>query len=1291
MATVVLQYAGAALGTAIGGPVGGVVGRALGAIAGNIADQALFGGKARHAEGPRLNDLRVMASEEGAPIPRLWGRMRISGQVIWATNFEEVATTRTEKTSSKGGPKSTTTEYSYFANFAVALCEGEIARVGRAWADGKEIDLDRFTTRLYPGSEDQAPDSLIAAKEGAGNVPAYRGTAYIVFERLPLADFGNRLPQLSFEVFREAGGAASLLKAVNVIPGATEFGYDTRIVVRETAPGITESENAHASAERSDWTVSLDDLQASCANVEAVSLVVAWFGNDLRCGTCTLKPGVEAAAKATSPELWRVSGTDRAGAHLIGAVDGKPAFGGTPSDASVIRAIEDLKLRGLTVSFYPFAMMDIPAGNSLPDPYGGAAQGAYPWRGRITCHPAAGQPGSPDKTAAAATQVASFVGAALPSHFTVSGNEVVYSGPAEWSFRRMVLHYAKLCALAGGVDAFLIGSELRGLTTVRSAAGAFPFVDALVTLAAEVKAILPSAKISYAADWSEYAGYHPADSSNDHWFHLDPLWSSSAVDFIGIDNYLPLGDWRDGAAHLDRVAGVISGKDLDYLKAANASGEYYDWFYASGAEREAQVRTSITDGAYGKPWVFRAKDIRNWWSNQHFNRPGGVEAGAPTGWTPQSKPVWFTELGCPAIDKGANTPSAFFDAKSSNSALPYFSSGRRDDLMQQRYLRAMAEYWGAAGAHNPISSVYGASMVDASRSFFWAWDARPWPAFPALSGVWSDSANYPRGHWLNGRIGAAPVEAIIEAVCAEYGLPGVVSEGVEGLIDGFAIDRPMTGREALEALLETFAIDAVDSNGTLFFRTRNRGSLMSFTRGDCVEVKSEEPLFAMSDAQESELPSTLRLVFVNSSLDYRSAAVESRLLSASARQSALQLPCAISAGEAQARADIMLRDIHVGRRTLDLSLPPSFLALEPGDPVVFEGESFKVAEAADGAARRLKLRAHDMRVYEPPDAPDRGITAAAPSIFGKPDVIFMDLPLADTQSPHAPWIAAQATPWPGQLALLKQTGPASFALNRSIDAGATSGALTAPLLAGPLYVYDETNTVTVKLNAGALVSVSEAELLAGANAAAIGEEASGFEIVQFQTAELIASSTYRLGRLLRAQSGSEPEMLASRAAGSRFVLLNAAVVQPVLPLDEAALVRVWRAGPAQFDHGASSYREVSFQGKLLGLRPLAPCQLHMNRDGGDVVFGWIRRTRVGGDSWELAEVPLAEESETYTIDILDGAAVKRSVTVASPAYRYLAADIAADFGSMPPALSVRVTQNSTVYGRGAVTMRTFNA
>jgi hypothetical protein len=282
MATLVLGIAGGALGAAFG-PVGAIVGRAAGAIAGYAIDQALFGPR-RATKGPRLSDLEVQSSTEGAAIPRVYGRMRLAGQIIWATDFEEVSST--ERQGGKGGPRVSTTEYSYFANFAVGLCEGPIARIGRIWADGKLLDQSLYTIRVHTGDEEQLADSLIVAKEG--EAPAYRGTAYVAFERMPLENFGNRIPQLAFEVFRPVAGIEEHVKAVCVIPGSTEFGYDPLVVSRSDGPGVTRAENAHASRDESDWTVSIDELTALCPNLEWVTLVVAWFGDDLRAGSCTI-------------------------------------------------------------------------------------------------------------------------------------------------------------------------------------------------------------------------------------------------------------------------------------------------------------------------------------------------------------------------------------------------------------------------------------------------------------------------------------------------------------------------------------------------------------------------------------------------------------------------------------------------------------------------------------------------------------------------------------------------------------------------------------------------------------------------------------------------------------------------------------------------------------------------------------------------------------------------------------------------------------------------------------------
>jgi hypothetical protein len=271
----------------------------------------------------------------------------------------------------------------------------------------------------------------------------------------------------------------------------------------------------------------------------------------------------------------------------------------------------------------------------------------------------------------------------------------------------------------------------------------------------------------------------------------------------------------------------------------------------------------------------------------------------------------------------------------------------------------------------------------------------------------------------------------------------------------------------------------------------------------------------------------------------------------------------------------------------------------------------------------------------------------------------------------------------------RRTGSSAFSFNRLIEARATMGVLTGPVPAGPLHRFDRGSVVDVLLTTGDLLAVSEEELLQGANAAAIGSMETGWEIIQFARAELVAARRYRLSLLLRGRSGSEPEMLALRPEGQRFVLLDEAVVQPQLSLAQGALAQEWRIGPAQYDL-ARAQLALKHSGRRLGLRPLSPCQLRAVRIGGDVNFSWIRRSRIDSDEWEEGDVPLGEEAEAYRLDIVSGSTLRRRVSVSAPQFRYTAAQIAADFGQDPRSFQLRIQQISTVFGPGAILQRTIN-
>ncbi|WP_221794994.1 phage tail protein [Aquisediminimonas sediminicola] len=227
MATLVLTV----VGTLVGGPIGGAIGGAIG----QSIDRAVFAPKGR--QGPRLGELSVQTSAYGTPLPRIFGRLRVAGTVIWATDLLE---TRQRSGGGKGKPKVTT--YSYASSFAVALSARPIRAVRRIWADGKLLrgaagdwksDLSAF--RLWRGDEGQRVDPLIAAYKGA-DAPAFRGLAVAVFENLQLADFGNRIPSLTFEVEADAGDV-SLLTIAQSLSGGAVAGVSGGVVSGFAASG----------------------------------------------------------------------------------------------------------------------------------------------------------------------------------------------------------------------------------------------------------------------------------------------------------------------------------------------------------------------------------------------------------------------------------------------------------------------------------------------------------------------------------------------------------------------------------------------------------------------------------------------------------------------------------------------------------------------------------------------------------------------------------------------------------------------------------------------------------------------------------------------------------------------------------------------------------------------------------------------------------------------------------------------------------------------------------------------
>jgi hypothetical protein len=152
----------------------------MGANLGGMASGAFFPKTQRvqlpTQKGPRLADLRAQTSTYGNMIPKIYGTMRLAGNVIWSSDLEEVKSETTTTQTSSGGGKGggggsvttsqTTVTYQYFVTLTIAMCEGPVDEVIRVWADSKVLTEDvLFASQgkynVHLGDETQDVDDII--------------------------------------------------------------------------------------------------------------------------------------------------------------------------------------------------------------------------------------------------------------------------------------------------------------------------------------------------------------------------------------------------------------------------------------------------------------------------------------------------------------------------------------------------------------------------------------------------------------------------------------------------------------------------------------------------------------------------------------------------------------------------------------------------------------------------------------------------------------------------------------------------------------------------------------------------------------------------------------------------------------------------------------------------------------------------------------------------------------------------------------------------------------------------
>ncbi|MFN4024702.1 MAG: phage portal protein [Hyphomonas sp.] len=475
----------------------------------------------------------------------------------------------------------------------------------------------------------------------------------------------------------------------------------------------------------------------------------------------------------------------------------------------------------------------------------------------------------------------------------------------------------------------------------------------------------------------------------------------------------------------------------------------------------------------------------------------------------------------------------------------------------------------------------------------WAWDGRPYPAWPMRSDLWRDGGNWARGHWLNGREGLTSLAAVVGDICARGGVAADV-RGLSGVLEGYALDGVHSVRAALEPLKAAFGFEVVERPEGLVFHMGDR--VAAELSGDALAEPGPVVIRQLMD----KAPERLRLAYIDPDRDYQPGVAEARRGDGDARLVAdMTLPLVLSGGRAQAVAAALLAEA-AGEGSAEVGLPLAGLSLEPGDRVrIDDGPLWRVAETRDEGARRALALVRDTARLTP--ARDGGLVRApvpAP-VFSGIDLVVMDAPALPGTAETGPLVAAYAEPWPGEVAVL--AGPVADAVSERarLTRPAVIGRLTAPVEAGPLGRWDRVNVIEVEAPGGAFASAAEAAVLAGANAALL-ETDKGWELVQFREAELVAPDRWRLSGLLRGQAGS---VGAPAGVGARVVLLDDSVVRARISRLETGLSLIWRAA------GMGEAEDAIFEDRA-GLAwsparlPAPPGLVRWARRGADVPDNW---------------------------------------------------------------------------------------
>jgi len=546
------------------------------------------------------------------------------------------------------------------------------------------------------------------------------------------------------------------------------------------------------------------------------------------------------------------------------------------------------------------------------------------------------------------------------------------------------------------------------------------------------------------------------------------------------------------------------------------------------------------------------------------------------------------------------------------------------------------------------------------------------------------------------------LETVVEDLTNRAGLTNAVDVDATALsginVDGYLIARQGSARDALQPLVNAHLFDLVESDWTLTAVLRGGASVTSILEADMaahVGGGGGRPETLVSTrSQERELPVKVEVTFVDPIKNYDNGIQYAEKLTTQSKEvAALQLPMSMTADFARQLAHKTLFNAWIERELHDISVGPKFIELEPADVITFiKGIRTFVARITEidyqlPGVINIRCVDEDSDAYasilfgQVVEDPAQQINFPGLTIIKMLDTTL----LRDVDDSAGFYTATGGILLAHRGAALYKSlnqGNTFFSVQTMPDA-TTIGQATDVLASGPTEIFDLGSTVNVRVttvNSPSIVSVSEADLLSGSNRALIGKDGR-WEVIGFQNATLEGNGTFTLDKFMRGLRGTEHNV-GNHAVTDCFVLLTQSTMGRVLQ-DQDELDSIFLYKAVSLGNSLQETQSFRFTNTGEGLHPYSVVErAGVKETNNDITLTWTRRSRIGGEWRSQGEVPLAEQSEAYEIDIFNGATVVRTLTAITATVIYLEADQITDFGSEQATVKVDIFQMSAIVGRG---------